>query len=327
MKISFYMPLSCEIVNPVIQKRSVSQRSLRPRRIIILTALLPILLLHQGCANTPKATSFSVGGALTGAAIGASQAGIRGAIVGAAIGGFVGNRLGAYLDDEDMKKLAELEQKAASSGRSTSFVANKTGNTVTITPEKESTQKIRSYSVSESVVQRNLKLIEPLSVAAYVDTPLYHDTSDKAAPKGVIKKGQPIFVPAHVGDNVRWGAVVDSDNVIGYVPLRYLDQKLARKEGQLKEKQEQARLAKTKIPSSLVKRETVANDANGSTEVKPITTSALNMPLSLSTRKVDVLGSCKRTTAHLGKDGEGKTVEKVTLWCLDPPPKMKKIEV
>jgi len=80
----------------------------------------------------PKESGGTVGGALIGgilgSAFGGSGAGrVVGGLAGAAVGGFIGNRIGASLDEEDRRAMANSTRSAMTSGSARSFSNRKTG--------------------------------------------------------------------------------------------------------------------------------------------------------------------------------------------------------
>jgi len=190
-----------------------------------------MMLFATACSNMPdvsKTAQGTIGGAVAGAAIGAQAGGARGALVGAVIGGFIGNRIGSYLDEQDMKKLEQLEMAALRTGKAQSFVARKSNEKVTITPGVVRRETLATYTLSPGVTSHPLESATAMNIAAFVDTPVYPTTNLRQRPSRVISKGQRLIVPAVAGNNKRWGAVAEGDTVIGYVPLSYLDGKTAR---------------------------------------------------------------------------------------------------
>lgn len=204
---------------------------MRHKRIATYALAGSLTLFSTACSNMPdvsKTMQGTVGGAVAGAAIGAQAGGARGALVGAIVGGFIGNRIGNYLDEQDMKKLEKLEMDALRTGKAQSFVAQKSNEKVTITPGPVLRETLATYAVSPSVTSHPLELASRVEVPALVDTPVYQTTNTRERPSQVVKKGQPLRVPAVVGKDKRWGAVVEGETVVGYVPVSYLNSKTAR---------------------------------------------------------------------------------------------------
>ena len=106
------------------------------KKVISIMLAVPLIAFSTACSDIPisKEVQSTLGGVLVGAAIGAKTGGKQGAIIGAIAGGFIGKRLGVYLDEEDKKKLAQLEQKALETDKPQAFIANKSKEEVTITP-------------------------------------------------------------------------------------------------------------------------------------------------------------------------------------------------
>lgn len=177
--------------------------------------------LAAGCASMDKEQIGTVVGAVAGGIIGHKLGGRSGAAIGALIGGAFGNRLGAHLDEEDRKKLAELERRALETGEGGSFVTNKTKATVSVSVAPATIEAKKPFVLSDSVTPHPVVLIDPLETTAYVETPVYSTLDEKLPPRVVIKKGVGFSVAASVQDKP-WGVVGDSNVGIGYVPLRYL---------------------------------------------------------------------------------------------------------
>jgi hypothetical protein len=196
-----------------------------------------IMIFPTACANMDEMTKTAKG-TIAGAAAGAIAGGLatgnmRGAVVGALIGGVVGNRIGAYLDEKDQETLRQLQLKALQSNKEQSFKTNKTGDVVTITPGAAVKEVVETYGLPAGVTEHNLVFADEVTIAAHVDTPLYADINTKKAPSRVLKKGEPIYVPARVAGKSGWGAVVEKNSwggglVAGYVPLSYLNAKTAK---------------------------------------------------------------------------------------------------
>lgn len=178
---------------------------------------IPLLVFSTGCANTPKSTTLSVGGAVAGAVVGARVAGPTGAVVGAVVGGVAGYSLGSYLDEADKKRLSAMELKAIESGKSATFVAGKSKAKVTITPEAEKKENLKSYSLATGVVAQPLAMASPMQTTLKYDTPIYRSLNAKQEPRTTLKKGNEIAIPAVVENNTKWGVVVENDTVVGYV--------------------------------------------------------------------------------------------------------------
>lgn len=266
-----------------------------------------MILFSSGCANMPdmsKATTGAIGGAVAGAAVGAQVGGARGALVGAVIGGVIGNQIGNYLDENDKKKMAELEMKALSSGKAQSFVANKSKEKVTITPGPTTRETLATYSLSPNLTNHTLEIAAKVEIVAFVDTPLYSDTNLKQAPRMVMKKGEKLVVPATVSSNARWGAVVEGETVIGYVPVSYLDKKTARAYAPPKA------IAKAKAaipPTPAVATSTPKAPAGELIAV------AAPADAQAQIQKASMVGNCKISVRHV-KD----TTENLK-YCIEPP--------
>ncbi len=180
------------------------------------------LILLTACVTPTKEQIGTVAGGAVGAAVGYKVDGKRGAVVGGILGAAIGNRIGSHLDELDRKKLAELERKALETGTGGSFVTNKSKATVTVAVNEPTLEKPRDYGLAENVKPEPLVLIEPISIRAYVDTPVYNRTNEGDAPTRVIAKGVPIQVSAKVAKD-DWMVVGNQNVGLGYVPRRFLE--------------------------------------------------------------------------------------------------------
>ncbi|MDR0380330.1 MAG: hypothetical protein LBI62_10405 [Candidatus Accumulibacter sp.] len=210
-------------------------------KIPILSWMLVLLLLvfPAGCATTDfdelsKTVKGSIAGVATGAVAGGLATGnARGAIVGAIVGGFIGNRIGAYLDEQDQEQLRELQQQSLKSGKMQSFVTRKTGDTVIIEPGAAQQEVVETFEVAGEITEYDLIPADEVRIEAYVDTPVYAETNAKKKPRYVLQQGNSLHVPVRVAGKSGWGAVVEKGSagggqVVGYVPLSYLNKKTAK---------------------------------------------------------------------------------------------------
>ncbi|MDR3157703.1 MAG: glycine zipper 2TM domain-containing protein [Zoogloeaceae bacterium] len=280
-----------------------------------------MLLFPSGCAEmSTKQGQGTVIGAVVGAAVGAAADGKRGAAIGAVLGGVVGNRIGAYLDERDLETLKKLEQEALKSDQQKSFKAQKSGETVTITPGPEE-QEVVTYGLSPNIREYELTpASEEAAIRAHVDTPLYAGADARQTPRLVLKEGDSLFVPAHVAGKPGWGAAVERNVVVGYVPLSYLDA-------------QKAKPYKAPVPRQAKKKE--AAPAQGASQTTPAKAPEAAPPASTTTpasttapvaasapaddapvKQVDVALKCKVTTVRI------KGVpEETTRYCQKPPPR------
>jgi hypothetical protein len=196
------------------------------------------------------------------------------------------------------------------SGRSTSFVSNKSNAKVTIIPQqtKIEANTDRSFNVPPDVVKQKLEVAAHDNVNAYVDTPVYRDTKENSAPKQIIKTGEKVQVAANV-INKDWGAVVDGDNVVGYVPLRYLNKNI--------QKQPKKAFAKAAPPKPSKKVEVAtAKEGNPSTGTS-ILPAIFSSPQPGSTT-VQATWACKVNLIRV-KLTDGKTITEERKYCKEPP--------
>lgn len=282
---------------------------------------ISLAFFSTGCANTPKATSLSIGGALAGAAIGANRGGIAGALVGAAIGGFIGNQLGAHFDEEDKKKLALLELNVLQTGKSATFITNKSKATVTLTTNPSTIETVRTYKVSSDIKSYPLLIVSLSETRAFIDTPVFTNNNEKSEPKYIIRKGDAIAVAAHLQGDKQWGAIVAGEDVIGYVPLRYLDSKVAKKEKAGTAKIVAVKPAKA-LPNTLSKEIQQVTLPATSVAASPIA-----KPLDSSIRTVQALGACRTIVRKVDPIGGGDSFMEPIKYCQEPPPKWKVIQV
>lgn len=315
--------------------------SFRRKVLLPLAIVLPFTLFSTGCANMPKATSISAGGALAGAAIGAQSGGLRGALVGAVIGGVIGNQIGAHLDEQDQKKLVELEMMSLDSGKSTSFITNKDKSKITVTPGAAQVETVRKYSLSSDVKEYQLKMAATQEIPAFVDTPVFSNIDEKSSPKLIIKKGAIIHTQANVDNNPKWVAIVESDTVVGYVPLRYLDKKIVKVEKS--EKAKLAKLEKAKLAKTTSKAAIAANAVStpgtitsSSNDLTQSTSASVTGKLPMastprtpesSARSVLASGTCKTVTRTVVTENKADSYTEKVKYCQEPPPKWKPISI
>lgn len=266
---------------------------------------IPLVAFSTGCANTPKTPTLTVGGAVAGAVVGARVAGPTGAVVGAVIGGVAGHSLGTYLDEADMKKMSALEMNAIQSGKPVSFVADKSKAKVTLVPEAEKKEQMKSYSLASGVAMQPLAIQAPTQVVAKYDTPVYWTTNAKQEPRTTLKKGTDIAIPALVENNAKWGAVVEGDSVIGYVPLAALNQKPPAKPAKAK-----TIVAKAPAEAAPAAKDSPQPAAGNSGDVK----------------MVHAVGVCKTVTRTVETSSKDSFTEQVK-YCKEPPKGWKSITV
>jgi surface antigen len=94
---------------------------------IAATCAVPVQAQMGPRESEGTAAGAIFGGILGGALGGRGGGAIGGAIAGAAIGGFLGNRIGAALDEEDRRAVAQVTRSAAASGKSRRYTNKKTG--------------------------------------------------------------------------------------------------------------------------------------------------------------------------------------------------------
>ena len=297
-----------------------------------VVVMLAAAMLAVGCANISKEWQGTMAGVTAGAIAGAQAGGMRGAIIGGVIGGVIGNRIGAHLDEEDKKKLAELEERALQTGKGGSFIANKSKATVTVTPQQAFTEADpeRNLTLPADVAKQNLEVtaVDMDKSVAFVDTPVYGDISEKYAPKRVIRKGEAVNVVANVAQK-QWGVVAENGSIVGYVPLRYLDKSIEKKAAKSFAK---AAPPKPKAPKTVVAKSdkpkadgaapaqaAMAQPASTSGAApNPPTQTAMAQPAST----VQVVRLCKVNILKLDPTTDGgKPMQEERKYCSDPPPK------
>lgn len=274
--------------------------------------MLLAAMFAAGCANTniSKEMQGTMAGATAGAIAGAQVGGVRGAIIGGVIGGVVGNRIGAHLDEQDRKKLAELEERALKTGKGGSFVSGKSKSRVSVTAQQAVTEADpeRKLMLPADVARQSLAVTAVDKAAALVETPVYGDISEKYAPKRIIRKGEPINVVANVA-NKQWGVVAENGTIVGYVPLRYLNKGI--------EKQAPKSFAKA-VPSA--PRKVVAQSDRPKANAAAAAPSTAVQPVATA---VQVARVCKVTIIKLDSPNGGTPLEEKNKYCSDPPPQWK----
>lgn len=199
----------------------LSKRTKLTKFVAIFTATIFLI----SCANMDKEQIGTLAGAVVGGIVGKKLGGKQGAALGIGIGGLIGNRIGAHLDEQDRKKLAELEQKALQTGESGSFVTNKTKAKVTVTAAQPTFENKKPFVLSQELSVYPIVMVDPLETAAYVDTPLFSSLDENLRPRMVVGKNFIFTVAANVV-NESWAVVGDSNVGIGYVPMRYLKESI-----------------------------------------------------------------------------------------------------
>lgn len=274
--------------------------------------MLAAATFAAGCANTniSKETQGTLAGATAGAIAGAQVGGVRGAIIGGIVGGVVGNRIGAHLDEQDKKKLAELEEQALKTGKGGSFVSGKSKSKVTVTTQPAVTEAdpARSLALPADVAKQDLEVTDKDKAVALVDTPVYADISEKYAPKRVIKKGEPIEVVANVAKK-QWGVVAEGGSIVGYVPLRYLDKGI--------ERNVPKSFAKAAPPAPKAPKTVVAKKDQSKAEAAAPAQAAMQT----ASTTVQVARVCKVNIVKLDPTDGGKPMKEERKYCSDPPPK------
>lgn len=265
---------------------------------------IPLVVFSTGCANVPKAPALSAGGAVAGAVVGARVAGPTGALVGAVIGGVAGYSLGSYLDEEDKKKLAAMELQAVNSGKSASFVTGKSKAKVTVTPEAEKKEQVKSYTLASNVSAYPLMMTDPTQTIVKYDTPIYRTVDSKQEAKTTLSKGSEISIPAQVENNSKWGAVVENDTVIGYVPLASLNKPPVK-----------AASAKKSVVAVLKPKDAPVTTAQQAPATPVAETKAA--PAVLQT--VHAMGTCKTIVRTVDTGNKAESFTEQVKYCKEPP--------
>lgn len=185
-------------------------------------AIIAMAAVLAGCTNVSKEQGGTAIGAIAGAVLGKQMGGDKGMVLGALAGGVLGNRIGAHMDEQDRRTLAVLEQRALDTGDVGSFVTQKSKAKVTVVASPANLGKRQDFVLSTSLTPYPLVAVDPITIAAFVDTPLYNRIDEKDRPKMMIQKGVPMRITASVL-NENWAVVGDGNVGLGYVPRRYLD--------------------------------------------------------------------------------------------------------
>ena len=270
-------------------------------RKVIATLVAAGLLF--GCADMNKEQVGTALGALAGAFVGNKMGGDRGMAIGMALGGMIGNRIGAQMDEQDRQKLAVLERHALDTGNSGSFVTNKTKANITVDVSPARLDRQQRFVLSSSIKPQALVAIDPYTVQAYVDTPVYTVTDESSPPKMVVQHDVPVQVSANVvGGN--WVVIGESNVGIGYVPLRYLRPEIVA-ELRVKERSQTAAAAPAKAASKTGSTKVAAKTSKiPATPVASAKTSAGVTPSSTSGSSPSPLltSTLVRTGNIIGKD-------------------------
>ncbi len=308
----------------------------------LLLILISATLLF-GCANLNKEQVGTVGGAVAGGVIGSKVGGTKGALIGAVLGGFIGNRLGAHLDEQDKQKLAELELKSLETGNSESFVTNKTKATITVTPQPAQLEQKQNFALSSSLKTHPLLMVDPVDIAAYVDTPVYSDIDESSSPRMVIQKGVSLHIPANVVAQ-EWAVVGDSNVGIGYVPLRYLkpdiqktlaktsaptEAKTAKTAGKKSSQKTTSKAAEKTVAASPAKTNvSVTDKAQYAKELSKLNTAYKSVPAKSGdvanqptspVKVVQMATECKVVTRKVDTGEESGSFTESVKYCKEPP--------
>lgn len=280
-------------------------------------------LVFTGCSNIDisKQLQGTAAGAMAGAAVGSQVGGAKGALIGALVGGFIGNQLGSWLDEEDKKKLVEIEAQALQNGKQSTFIASKSKAKVTVTPQEAKYEQVsdKSFFVPADVAKQRIEIASHDDVKAFVDTPVYPDTTVKGAPRLTIKTGESIKVAANVINKEGWGVVADGDNVLGYVPMQYLDRKILKKAPKKLvakvAKPNQVDTPKVTVDVASVKKSDDTKNTGSVAAVQPATLAAL------STNTIQPELVCKINKVRLDPTDGSSPVFEEHKYCLTKPPK------
>ena len=317
------------------------------KNILIIATAIAVLV---GCASANKEQFGTAAGAVGGAAIGARLGGKTGMLIGALLGGLIGNRIGAHLDEEDKKRLLELEKNALETGVGGSFVTNKTKAKVTVAASPPKMESRQEFVLSSTLIPQPLVLADPVTVNAFVDTPVYNSLNERDKPKLVIQRGVPIRIAANVVDK-DWAVVGEGNVGIGYVPRRYLESTIiaeARKRGNAQRRIGEVQLP-TKAPVTLVKQkpqnESTGSESRGASPAAPVvdkaqyerelaslSTASTSTPPGQSAKEstkapssnapvqvVQVSTQCKVVSRKVEPNGGGAPIVEDIKYCKEPP--------
>jgi len=189
---------------------------------VAMRAVAAALCLTLTACATQGQTGALVG-AVLGGAIGKAVGGRDGALAGAAIGALVGGGIGANMDAADKRRLALARTSAAESASRQTFYATSRKATVVVEPSAAAYQPNGAkLALAPDLV--DLPLIEqtPVTVTAYVNTPIYSAPTFDASPKMVIPAGEPVTTVAQIQGVGDWVVVGTAGYGLGYAHKKML---------------------------------------------------------------------------------------------------------
>jgi surface antigen len=312
------------------------------KNLVIIATAVAVMV---GCASANKEQFGTAVGVAGGAAIGARLGGKTGMFIGALLGGLI-----AHLDEEDKKRLLELEKNALETGAGGSFVTNKTKAKVTVAASPPQMESRQDFALSSTLVPQPLVLADPVTLNAYVDTPVYNSLNERDKPKLVIQRGVPIRIAANVVDK-DWAVVGEGNVGIGYVPRRYLDSTIiaaVKKKGDAQRKTGEVQ-SPTKVAVAQVKqkpqKESAVSESREASPAAPVMdraqyerelaslSAASTFPSSGPSAKestkapssnapvqvVQVSTQCKVVSRKVEPNGGGAPIVEDIKYCKEPP--------
>jgi surface antigen len=209
------------VIPPRHHRGARSSRKLSAVSTLVLTGALAL----TGCTSTGSLDKQALGtglGAVVGAAAGAAIADgnpVLGAVAGGAIGGLIGNRVGAYLDEQDKRELATVNQRVlvdSPDGEPTTWKSERSGAAATVTPSNSRTEIKPVPIVMEKEVVRPVAIDligKDMAATANVNV---RRSPDLSAPVATgLKPGDVVHAVGHV-QGAPWIMVARDGKSIGY---------------------------------------------------------------------------------------------------------------
>lgn len=186
----------------------------------ICVCVVVVVLVISCAADSKKEDVGTVVGAVLGGVLG-SRVGkgdgrIVGAVLGTVAGGLIGKKFGAYLDEQDRKKIAEASDKAIREGNPEVYVSEKSGTKVTMTPSKPVYETGPQLAIAKGVDSTAPLVLEKDLLQTNRATSIRLSPAESGKVKYRLDRGAYVDVVATVRDS-EWVLVADDTVAMGYI--------------------------------------------------------------------------------------------------------------
>lgn len=269
-------------------------------------------MLLSSCASMEKkedvATVFGaiIGGVL-GAKIGKGDGRIAGAVIGTIAGGMLGKQFGAYLDEQDRKRIVEASENAIRDGKESVYVSPKSGAKVIMTPSAPTYGNGPELTFAKDVDTSPQMVAEHQMLQAARTTSVRLSPSNTAAVKHRVDRGATVEIAAKV-KNSSWVLISEDKIAIGYVNRSDLAAPITHTANQPLKKQPPTE--KTEKPISSQTASSTGNNATGSSQPQKDT---------VGLQKVAVSTECKVLTRTIEVPNGGPSGKESIKYCNQPP--------